>query len=67
VGLIVAWWREGLGGAMTVSSLLIFYAIHVTTTGTLPSGPGWVLFAMPGFCLYWLRCCRETQANTVAE
>jgi len=31
VGLIVAWWREGLGGAITVSSLLIFYAIHVTT------------------------------------
>ena len=48
-GMILAWWREGLGGGITVSSLLIFYVIHFATAGTFPKGWAWWVFAAPGF------------------
>jgi hypothetical protein len=40
VGMIVAWWKEGLGGAITVGSLAVFYLIHLATAGTFPRGMG---------------------------
>ena len=48
-GMILAWWREGLGGGITVSSLLIFYVIHFATAGTFPRGWAFLFFAAPGF------------------
>ena len=49
VGMILAWWREGLGGSITVGSLLAFYVVHLTTAGTFPKGWAWLAFAAPGF------------------
>jgi hypothetical protein len=49
LGMILAWWKEGLGGIITVGSLLAFYALHLATAGTLPKGWAWLLFAAPGF------------------
>jgi hypothetical protein len=49
VGLILAWWKEGLGGSITVGSLLAFYVVHLATAGTLPKGWAWLAFAAPGF------------------
>jgi hypothetical protein len=49
VGMILAWWREALGGSITVGSLLAFYVVHLTTAGTLPKGWAWLAFAAPGF------------------
>jgi hypothetical protein len=49
VGMILAWWKEGLGGSMTVGSLLAFYAVHFMTSGTFPKGWAWWAFAAPGF------------------
>jgi hypothetical protein len=49
VGMILAWWREGLGGIITVGSLLTFYVVHLTTAGAFPKGCAWLLFAAPGF------------------
>jgi hypothetical protein len=49
VGMILAWWREGLGGAITVASLVVFYLIPVATAGALPKGWAFLVFAMPGF------------------
>lgn len=49
VGMILAWWKEGLGGSMTVGSLVAFYVVHLTTAGTLPKGWAWLAFAVPGF------------------
>lgn len=49
VGMILAWWKEGLGGSITVGSLLAFYVVHLTTAGTLPKGWAWLAFAAPGF------------------
>jgi hypothetical protein len=49
IGMIVAWWKEGLGGYITVASLLVFYALHLTSSGTPPKGWAWLAFAAPGF------------------
>jgi hypothetical protein len=38
VGMTLAWLREGLGGSITIGSLLLCYAIHLVSTGTFPSG-----------------------------
>lgn len=57
VGMILAWWREGLGGSITVGSLIVFYGIHFATAGTFPRGWAWLAFAAPGFL--FLLCCRK--------
>jgi hypothetical protein len=49
VGMILAWWKEGLGGAITVASLAAFYLIPLATAGALPEGWAFLVFAMPGF------------------
>ncbi len=56
-GMVVAWWREGLGGGITVGSLLVFYVVRLATAGSLPQGGAWLAFAAPGFLflLCWLR------------
>ena len=56
VGMIVAWWREGLGGIVTVASLGLFYLVRLFVSGALPPGWGWLVFAAPGFLflLAWL-------------
>jgi hypothetical protein len=60
-GMILAWWREGLGGGITVASLLAFYTVHLVTTGTLPSGWAWLVFAAPGFL--FLLCWRRSRGT----
>ena len=49
VGMAIGWWREGLGGAVTVGCLVAFYLVHLTTSGRFPSGWAWLVFAAPGF------------------
>lgn len=49
LGMIVAWWRERLGGGITVGCLLAFYLLHLVTAGRFPRGWAWLLFAAPGF------------------
>jgi hypothetical protein len=60
IGMVLAWWKEGLGGSITVGSLLTFYLIHVATAGALPKGWAWIAFAAPGFLfvLCWYRSRR---------
>ena len=48
-GMIVAWRSEILGGAITVGSLVVFYAIHYVSSGAFPQGFAWLVFAAPGF------------------
>ncbi len=49
VGMIAAWFREGIGAAITLASLAAFYIADILFTGTPPSGPYFLLFASPGF------------------
>lgn len=49
LGLMFAWWKEGLGGAITVASLLAFYLIYgLLLRGSFPKGWAFPLFAAPG-------------------
>jgi hypothetical protein len=49
-GLVIAWRREVLGGAITVGSLLAFYLLYgLLLSGRFPGGWAFVVFAFPGF------------------
>ena len=69
VGMILAWWREGFGGIITVVSLLTFYIINLATTGILPKGWAWLVFAAPGFlflvCWYWSRKAKTADIRQI--
>jgi len=56
LGMIVAWRWEGLGGVITVGSLLAFYATLRVMGGRFPRGPYFALVAAPGalFLACWL-------------
>jgi hypothetical protein len=62
LGMILAWWKELLGGSITVGSLLVFYAVHLASAGTPPKGWAWIAFAVPGFLfvLCWYRSRKAT-------
>jgi len=64
-GMILAWWKEGLGGAITLGSLAVFYLIHLATAGTFPRGWAFLVFAAPGF-LFLLSWQRSRGAGTAA-
>jgi hypothetical protein len=49
IGMIVGWWREGTGGAITVVSLFLFYVSHAIVFGNLPGGLWFLIFSLPGF------------------
>lgn len=55
-GMVVAWGREGLGGAITVVSLIAFYLAHLLFSGGFPRGWAFAAFASPGFLFlaHWL-------------
>lgn len=59
IGLILGWWREGIGGAVTVLSLISFYIWDLARSGDFPGGPFFLLVAAPGFlflaCWFWSR------------
>jgi hypothetical protein len=47
LGIIMAWRWEGLGGSITVGSLLAFYAALRIMDGRFPRGPWFALVAAP--------------------
>lgn len=58
VGFAVAWWKEGIGGAITIACLLGFYLVYgLALNGRINQGWAFVVFASPGllFLLSWLR------------
>lgn len=58
VGFAVAWWNEGIGGAITTASLLAFYLFYgLLLRGSINQGWAFIVFASPGllFLLSWLR------------
>jgi len=65
LGMAVAWWKEGVGGMVTVVSLLAFYVLHTLTAGRLPPGWAWLVLAFPGFLFLWC-WTRARHAGTAA-
>jgi hypothetical protein len=49
IGMAIGWWREGLGGAVTVMSLAAFHFWMTILDGHVLHGPYFALFAAPGF------------------
>jgi hypothetical protein len=56
VGMIIAWWKEGLGATVTLGSLLGFYLVYGYLFRYHIGGCWFLLFASPGFLflLHWL-------------
>lgn len=55
-GFVIAWLHEGVGGAITLGSLVVFYGWLVLLDGRWPHGPYFCLMAAPGlvFLVTWL-------------
>lgn len=56
IGMVVAWWKEGLGSAITVGSLVAFYVVYGYVFKNHIGGWAFIVFASPGFLflLHWL-------------
>ena len=56
LGMILAWRWEGIGGGITIGSLLVFYTVLTLIGGRFPRGPWFALVAAPGilFLACWL-------------
>ncbi len=57
IGLVIAWRNEGLGGAISIGSLLAFYFVYgLILNGRIWQGWGFIFFAIPSFLFfaYWL-------------
>ena len=55
IGMIVAWWKEGWGGAISVLSLVGFYFVYGYLLSSHIHGWYFVMFTAPGFLflLHW--------------
>lgn len=49
LGLVIAWFRTRLGGAIATVCLIAFYLWSFLERGRFPGGPYFVLVAVPGF------------------
>ena len=56
IGMVIAWWKEGVGSAVTLASLLGFYVVWGYLLRNHIGGWWFVVFASPGFLflLHWL-------------
>jgi hypothetical protein len=62
VGMAVAWWREGLGGGITVGSLAAFYLVDRLVSSSFPRGWVFVALAVPGFLFLLCRLLTRMKA-----
>jgi hypothetical protein len=56
LGMALAWWKEGIGSAITLGSLAGFYVVYGYLLESHISGWAFVAFASPGFLflIHWL-------------
>ena len=56
VGMIIAWWKEGVGASITIASLITFYLVYGYLLGSHIGGWAFVTFSSPGFffLLHWI-------------
>lgn len=62
IGLILCWWREGLGAIVATAGLVGFYAWHAISGAHLARGPWFVICWSPTllFAASWLLRHRAT-------
>jgi len=63
-GLVVAWWKEGLGVSLTLGSLLAFYVVYGYLLNYHLGGGAFLVFASPAFLflLHWVLRRAELRA-----
>ena len=58
-GIIVAWFKEGIGGLLTVGGFIIFLVAHFIFYGNIPGVPIFIIFLITGllfiFCSWQSR------------
>ena len=56
IGMVIAWWKEGVGSLVTLGSLLAFYLVYGYLLRNHLGGWAFIMFASPGFLflLHWL-------------
>lgn len=56
IGMVLAWWKEGVGSVLTIGSLVGFYLVWGYLLRNHIGGWWFVVFASPGFLflLHWL-------------
>jgi len=64
LGLLLGWKWEIFGGLLTVCGVAAFYLLNYLFLGTLPQGPFFLIFALPGFL--FLYCGLQTRMKTGA-
>ncbi len=63
LGLIVAWFLEGIGATITIVSIAAFYLIHYRQSGTLPSGPFFLIATAPSVFFLISKFMRQDMAT----
>jgi len=55
IGMVIAWWKEGVGSVITVASLVGFYVVYGYLLRNHIGGWAFITFASPGFLflLHW--------------
>ena len=55
IGMVIAWWKEGVGSVLTVASLIGFYMVYGYLLRNHIGGWWFIVFASPGFLflLHW--------------
>ena len=68
IGMVVAWWKEGVGSAVTLLSLSAFYLVYGYLLRNHIGGWAFIAFASPGFLflLHWL-CASLVKSTTHSE
>lgn len=63
IGMVIAWWKEGVGAVVTIGSLLGFYLVWGYLLRNHIGGWAFVAFASPSvlFLLHWLFYRRENR------
>lgn len=63
VGLVLGWFREGLGSAIATCNFIGFYFWLIIARGQLPRGPYFLLVALPGilFAISWFLSRMESR------
>ena len=67
LGMALGWRHEIFGGVVTVSSLMGFYIWHYAAGGNLPSGPYFLIFALPGILFLVAGCLRRIQTKPITK
>ena len=49
IGMVIAWWKEGVGSVVTVGSLVGFYLVYGYLLRNHIGGLAFIAFASPGF------------------